>query len=57
MSLFYTLPYVIKLVLLLVHFQLNRFDYNSIFEGKINKMIEYKDHLNIRPYMSDTQVW
>ena len=56
MSLFYTLPYVIKLVLLLVHFQLNRFDYNSIFEGKINKMIEYKDHLNIRPYMSDTQV-
>ena len=36
--------------------QLKRFDYHSMFGGKINKEVAYPEHLDMRPYMSDTQV-
>ena len=35
---------------------LHRFDFNSLFGGKINKNVSYEEHLNIRPYMSDNKV-
>ena len=33
-----------------------RFEYNGLFGGKINKPISYLEHVNMRPYMSDTNV-
>ncbi|CAI8050584.1 Ubiquitin carboxyl-terminal hydrolase 36 [Geodia barretti] len=32
--------------------QLKRFDYNSLFGGKINKHVGYPAHLDMRPYMT-----
>ncbi|XP_071797888.1 uncharacterized protein [Asterias amurensis] len=32
---------------------LKRFDFNRFSTGKINKELNYSDHLNLRPYMSD----
>ena len=33
-----------------------RFDYNSMFGGKINKPVSYVEYLNMRPYMSEPKV-
>lgn len=35
--------------------QLKRFEYNGLFGGKINKQVNYTDHLNMRPFMSATK--
>jgi ubiquitin carboxyl-terminal hydrolase 36/42 len=43
-----TLPNVLTI-------QLKRFEYNSIFGGKISKVVTYPSALNMRPYMSETQ--
>jgi len=36
--------------------QLKRFDFNSMFGGKVNKTVDYQEKLNMRPFMSNTQV-
>ncbi len=36
--------------------QLKRFDFNSMFGGKINKTVAYPEHIDMRPFMSSTQV-
>ena len=33
-----------------------RFNYNSLFGGKVNKQVAYVEHLNMRPFMSEPQV-
>ena len=33
-----------------------RFDYNSMFGGKVNKQVAFSDHLDMRPFMSDKEV-
>ena len=37
----------------LVHF---RFEFNTLFGGKINKIVQYPEYLNMRPFMSDKEV-
>lgn len=39
------------------HFFVFRFDYSKMFGGKISKDIHFPDALNIRPFMSNTQVY
>ena len=33
--------------------QLKRFDFNSMFGGKVNKEVNYPEHIDMRPFMSD----
>ena len=33
-----------------------RFDYNSMFGGKVNKQVAFAEHINMRPFMSDKEV-
>ena len=37
--------------------QLKRFDFNAMFGGKINKTVAYPEHIDMRPFMSSTQVY
>jgi ubiquitin carboxyl-terminal hydrolase 36/42 len=37
--------------------QLKRFDYNSLFGGKINKYVAYPAYLDMRPYMTFKKVY
>ena len=39
--------------LLTVHF---RFEFNTLFGGKINKIVQYPEYLNMRPFVSDKEV-
>ncbi|XP_019853089.1 PREDICTED: ubiquitin carboxyl-terminal hydrolase 36-like [Amphimedon queenslandica] len=35
--------------------QLKRFEFNTMFGGKINKTVQYPEHLDMRPFMSDKE--
>lgn len=35
--------------------QLKRFEFNTLFGGKINKTVQYQEYLDMRPFMSDKE--
>ena len=37
-------------------FSIGRFEYNSLFGGKINKPVVYTEYVNMRPFLSEPQV-